>query len=59
MSHCFALLSELPRLTPAQRTAATHIICDDGEWSEDRIATYIDQWMATACETPDDDWTRP
>lgn len=37
----YALASEYNRLTPAQRDSVTHIICDDGEWTESQIANYI------------------
>jgi hypothetical protein len=57
----FALASELDLLSPTDRARTTHIIADDGEWSEDQIHLYISLWLGTC---PDhnpliDDWTRP
>lgn len=37
----FALASEYHRLTPAQKDQVDHIICDDGEWTNDQIQFYI------------------
>lgn len=57
--HTFALSSELRRLTPDQRDLVTHVIIDDGEWSEAQITEYINQWMGILPDPPtNDDWTR-
>lgn len=40
----FALLSELHRLTPDQITCVDHIICDDGDWSNEQVSHYINTW---------------
>lgn len=37
----YALLSEYHRLSPTQKSAVTHLIPDDGEWTDTQIATYI------------------
>lgn len=36
-----ALASEYPRLTPAQRASVTHIIADDGDWTQDQIDAHV------------------
>jgi hypothetical protein len=55
----FALLSELHRLTPDQIAQVDHIICDDGDWSKEEIAAYIDRWRENCviAEVMPDDWT--
>lgn len=41
----FALLSELHRLHHSQLDRDDlHIICDDGDWSEEQINHYINTW---------------
>lgn len=37
----FALASEYPRLSASQKNLVTHIIADDGEWTEAEIQSYI------------------
>lgn len=57
----FALLSELNRLKPDEIARIDHIIIDDGEWSNEQISHYINQWPAhniLTCESIEDDWTR-
>ena len=57
----FVLLSDLPHITPADRARKDlHIILDDGDWSPEQVAHYINQWSATSAEiTPaSEDWTR-
>lgn len=59
----FALASELDRLTRAQRQQVTHIIADDGEWTEAQISAHINQYSAAypdpLPEPFPDDWTKP
>jgi len=40
----FALLSELPRLSPTDLDRVTHVILDDGTWPDARITAYIALW---------------
>lgn len=37
----FALLSEYHLLTPAQKSQVDHIVCDDGEWTQEMITLAI------------------
>jgi hypothetical protein len=39
----FALASEWDRLTPEQLAQVTDWIADDGEWSDQQIADYINR----------------
>ena len=55
----FALLSELPRLTPDAIASVDHIICDDGDWSPEEITAYINNWRGhSIIHAEPDDWTR-
>lgn len=41
----FVLLSEIHRLRPSQLDIPDlHIICDDGDWSQEQVSHYINQW---------------
>lgn len=37
----YALASEYDRLSPDQKDRVTHIIIDDGEWTQEQIDDYI------------------
>ncbi len=37
----YALASEYDRLSPEQQAAVTHIIADDGDWTQGQIDAYI------------------
>lgn len=50
----FALLSELPRLRAEGKSSdVTHIIPDDGEWSEQQITDHINSVMLAIPERDD------
>lgn len=60
---CYALASELDRLTPEQLAQVDHIIIDDGEWTAAQIAAHINRWSLLSPDPlPDpfpDDWAKP
>jgi len=54
----FALLSDLPHLSPDAIAQIDHIIADDGDWTPEQIAHYIAQWQTCERIDHEDDWTR-
>lgn len=57
MAYRIALASELDRLTPAQRDSVTHILADDGEWSEEQISAAVADLIGSPLAEPDFDQT--
>jgi hypothetical protein len=52
----YCLASQYDRLTPEQQIAVTHILADDGTWTEEQIIHAI---YGSPDPIPLDDWTRP
>jgi hypothetical protein len=53
----YTLSSEYDRLTSEQQDRVTHIIADDGEWTEEMITSAMEFKLLRTQVLKNEDWT--